>query len=67
VIDHLAAAPTLAIAARATAIREAREAALADDAGTALDVALQTHGAPPRPVKVQPVRFVRTPASRKVA
>jgi indolepyruvate ferredoxin oxidoreductase beta subunit len=67
VIDHLAAAPSLRVDARTTAIRAAREAALADDAGKALDVALQRHGAPPRPVKAQPIRFVRPQASRKVA
>ena len=67
IIDHLATAPSIGVNARTTAIRAAREAALADDAGKALDVALQSHGAPPRPVKAQPVRFVRPQASRKVA
>ena len=43
VIDHLAVAGTFADAAsRADAIRAAREAALADDAGKALDVTLRT-------------------------
>ena len=67
VIDHLAVAPSLGVDARTTAIRAAREAALADDAGKALDVALRNHGAPPRPVKAQPLRFVRPQPSRKVA
>ena len=67
VIDHLAATPTLGVDERTTAIRAAREAALADDAGKALDVALQSHGAPPRPAKAQPMRFVRPQTSRKVA
>jgi len=40
-------------------VREAREAALADEAGTALDRALLAHGAPPRPVPEQVVRFYR--------
>ena len=51
---------------RAAAIRAAREAALADDAGKALDAALVSLGATPRPVKAQPIRFVR-PAARRVA
>ena len=63
-IDHLAIAPLPdgSPAARATAIAAAREAALADDAGTALDATLVRHGAPPRPVKAQPIRWMkRTP------
>jgi indolepyruvate ferredoxin oxidoreductase beta subunit len=51
---------------RAAAIRAAREAALADDAGKALDAALVSHGVAPRPIKAQPIRFVRA-ATRKVA
>ena len=43
---------------RARAIRDAREAALADEAGTALDKTLAAHGAPPRPVKAQPIRWM---------
>jgi indolepyruvate ferredoxin oxidoreductase beta subunit len=57
VLDHLAAIPDAAAATRA--IADARAAALADDAGKALDATLAAHGAPPRPVKEQPVRFVR--------
>lgn len=45
--------------AAAQAVRAAREAALADDSGRALDQALEARGAPPRPVKEQPIRFVR--------
>ncbi len=45
--------------AAAAAVRAAREAALADDTGRALDQALVARGAPPRPVKEQPIRFVR--------
>ncbi len=61
VLDHLAT-PTAARDAgqRAESIRAARLAALADDAGTALDQMLRSHGAPPRPVKEQPVRWVRS-------
>ncbi|MDM0074675.1 indolepyruvate oxidoreductase subunit beta family protein [Variovorax sp. J2P1-59] len=61
VIDHLAAAPLpdASPSTRAIAIAAAREAALADDAGTALDAALVRHGAPPRPVKAQPIRWMK--------
>ncbi|MFM7530985.1 MAG: indolepyruvate oxidoreductase subunit beta family protein [Rubrivivax sp.] len=45
--------------AAAAAVRTAREAALADDSGRALDQALVARGAPARPVKEQPIRFVR--------
>jgi indolepyruvate ferredoxin oxidoreductase beta subunit len=59
VLDHLAAAASFpSAAARAEAIRAARVAALADDAGKALDHALVQHGAPARPVKAQPVMWV---------
>lgn len=63
VIDHLAIAPLPDPSpfARATAIAAAREAALADDAGIALDAALLRHGAPPRPVKAQPIRWMKRP------
>ena len=46
-------------ASRAQAVRAARLGALADDAGKALDQALVEHGAPARPVKAQPVRWVK--------
>ncbi len=58
VIEQLARGPQPA-AARAEAIRAAREAALADDAGGALDRALVAHGAAPRPIPTHPVRFYR--------
>ena len=60
VLDHLALDAARGDAqARAAAVRAAREAALADDAGTALDQALLRHGAPARPLKEQPIRWVR--------
>jgi indolepyruvate ferredoxin oxidoreductase beta subunit len=59
VLRHLAKGGVAADAARA--VRAAREAALADDAGKALDAALVQHGAPPRPVKAVPIRWVRKP------
>ncbi|MES2786693.1 MAG: indolepyruvate oxidoreductase subunit beta family protein [Pseudomonadota bacterium] len=61
VIDHLAQGADAHSAA--LAIAATREAALADDAGKALDAALVQHGAPARPVKEHPVRFMRKPAS----
>lgn len=77
VLDHLAGqadehlegqtsgpAPPGTPAMRAVAIRAARLAALADDAGKALDQTLQAHGAPSRPVKAQPIRWVRSRPAR---
>ena len=63
-IDHLATAGSFATPdARAAAIREAREAALADDAGRGLDQALGRHGVPPRPAVAQPIRWMRKPVA----
>jgi indolepyruvate ferredoxin oxidoreductase beta subunit len=60
VIESLApAASGRSATERAAAIRAAREAALADDAGLALDHTLRAHGAPARPVRAQPVRFYK--------
>jgi indolepyruvate ferredoxin oxidoreductase, beta subunit len=64
VLQHLAHGTDAGQAA--TAVKAARTAALADDAGKALDSALVQHGAPARPVKEHPIRFVRNPAQRKV-
>ena len=60
VLQHLAQGKDAAQAANA--VKAARTAALADDAGKALDSALVQHGAPTRPVKAQPIRFVRKPS-----
>jgi len=59
VLEHLARGGSAEAAAQA--VRAAREAALADDAGKALDATLVQHGAPPRPVKAVPVHWVRKP------
>ena len=68
VLDHLAvAAPFASDDERAAAIRAAREAALADGSGQALDKALATHGAPPRPVPEQPIRWVARRPGRPAA
>jgi len=61
VLDHLAHGADAP--ASANAIQAARTAALADDAGLAFDAALLQHGAPPRPLKEHPVRFVRKPTT----
>ncbi|MBX3601917.1 MAG: indolepyruvate oxidoreductase subunit beta family protein [Rubrivivax sp.] len=58
IVDHLAAGPQPA-AERAAAVRAAREAALADDAGRALDATLVAFGAPKRPPREQVVRWFR--------
>jgi indolepyruvate ferredoxin oxidoreductase beta subunit len=57
IVDHLSSGP-------AAAVRAAREAALADDSGRALDDTLAAQGAPRRPPREQPVRwFKRRPAA----
>lgn len=66
VVEHLAAGGRFASDdARATAIAAARTAALADDAGRTLDQTLVQHGLPARPVKPQPIRWVRNPRLSK--
>lgn len=62
VIRHLAPPTFGNVAERTIAIRRAREAALADDAGKALDKTLNELGAPPRAIKAQPIRWM--PRSR---
>jgi len=37
---------------------------LADGSGAALDATLVRHGAPPRPVPIQPITWQRRPAAR---
>jgi indolepyruvate ferredoxin oxidoreductase beta subunit len=60
VVEHLAGAAHFDTPpARTAAIAAARRAAFADDAGKALDQALVQHGAPPRPIREQPVLWVR--------
>jgi indolepyruvate ferredoxin oxidoreductase beta subunit len=65
VLQHLVHGTDAAQAA--AAVKATRNAALADDAGKALDSALVQHGAPARPVKEQPIRFVRNPTQRKAS
>ncbi len=55
--------------ARIDAIREAREAALADPEGRKLELSLETHGIAPLPPRPKPVKFMRRPQpeNRRVA
>lgn len=59
VIRHLADPAMGTAAFRSAAIRRAREAALSDEAGTQLDRVLAEAGAPARPLKAQPIRWMR--------
>ena len=54
--------------ARIEAIRQAREAALADPEGRKLELSLETHGIVPLPPKPKPVKFMRRaqPENRRV-
>jgi indolepyruvate ferredoxin oxidoreductase beta subunit len=54
-------------AARAAAIRAAREAALADPEGRKLDQSLEAVGVPPRPPQPKPLQFFRRPPAAKRA
>lgn len=61
ILQHLAPASVNQFAPwRADAVRQAREAALTDEAGLALDQRLQALGAPKRAVAEQPLRFIRS-------
>jgi indolepyruvate ferredoxin oxidoreductase beta subunit len=60
ILEHVAQGGEFATPAeRAQAVREAREAALADEGGRALDAALVRHGAPPRPVEAKPIVWMK--------
>jgi indolepyruvate ferredoxin oxidoreductase beta subunit len=60
VLDHIAVGGQWdGSQARAEAIRAARVAALADDAGKEMDKILAKHGAAPLPVKAQPIMWVK--------
>ncbi len=50
---------------KAAAVAQIRHAALLDEAGQALDQALLQHGAPARPVKEQPVLWMKNPRLQK--
>ncbi len=62
VLEHLATGASFTSnETRAAAIAQAREAALADEAGKALNQTLVQHGAPARPVRAQPIRWMDNP------
>ena len=61
VLAHLIDIRFDSVQARADAIRSARESAMCDDSGKALDRALVNAGAPARPAKAQPVIWVKKP------
>ena len=58
VITHLAQPSFGTPVQRAAVIRQAREAALQDEAGSVFDQTLVKLGAPPRPLKAQPIRWM---------
>ncbi len=62
-LRHVARAALLPVGERAQAVRKGREAALADDAGKALDRVLAETGAAPRQLREQPIRWL--PASTR--
>jgi indolepyruvate ferredoxin oxidoreductase, beta subunit len=60
IVDHLAVGGSFAgPVERALAIRQAREAALADEGGGGLDAQLVARGVPPRPPVPQPIRWLK--------
>lgn len=61
VLNHLVLNNSQDPAKRTTALAHARQAALKDAGGLALDQALVSHGAPKRPVAEQPIRWMRQP------
>jgi indolepyruvate ferredoxin oxidoreductase beta subunit len=66
ILDTIVVGGTFASdAERATAIRQAREAALADPEGRKLDQSLATVGVPPRPPQPKPLQFFRRPTGEK--
>jgi indolepyruvate ferredoxin oxidoreductase beta subunit len=68
IMDTLVESATVADAAeRASAIRTAREAALADPEGRSLEGSLAVHGIAPLPPKAKPVQFFRRPAAPRKA
>ncbi|MGH8748438.1 MAG: DUF6537 domain-containing protein, partial [Burkholderiales bacterium] len=68
IMDTLVESGTLAdAAARAAAIRAAREAALADPEGRGLEGSLAAHGIAPLPPKAKPIRFMRRAAAARKA
>ena len=69
ILEHVAAATGQPALERCAAVRSAREAALADEAGKSLDAELARQGKPARPVVAQPIRWAprRTRATNEHA
>jgi len=67
IVEHVAAVTGQPPLARAAAVRSARDAALADEAGKTLDAELTRQGKPVRPAVAQPIRWAprRTRASNE--
>mgnify|MGYP000157828476 CR=1 FL=1 len=66
ILRHVcSASSTLPVHERAAAVAQIRQAALQDEAGQALDQALLQHGAPARPIKAQPVLWMKNPRLQK--
>ena len=64
ILLHLASGSAFdTAAAQAQAIDQARQAALQDEAGQALNQVLQGHGLPRREPRAQPIRWMRRPVS----
>ncbi len=64
-LRHVARSQLMPADERAAAVRRGREAALADDAGKALDRVLAEAGAAPRRIREQPIRWMPASAWRE--
>ena len=66
ILDHLVEGPAVSgDQARAQAIGQAREAALADAQGRGLDQVLGRHGIAPQPLRAVPIRFMKDAAGTR--
>ena len=66
ILRHLCGpASAVPLTEQAGAVARIRQAALQDEAGQALDLALLQHGAPARPIKEQPVLWMKNPRLQK--
>jgi indolepyruvate ferredoxin oxidoreductase, beta subunit len=66
ILRHVCSASSkLPLHEQAVAVAQIRQAALQDEAGQALDQALLQHGAPARPIKEQPVLWMKNPRLQK--
>ncbi len=65
VLRHLAPASFGGVDARVAAIARVRDAALADEGGSAFDQALSAVGAPTTPLRAQPIRWMPRSVARR--